>query len=88
MQLPASRDLYNQLIHRAGYAHVGEIGPDVDQQTFVDNELVAMKQGIEGLLSQITDLPYEEFVGDTHCRWCSHNSLSCATTLAEIEDIE
>ncbi len=88
LYLLACRDLYDEPIHRAGYAYVGEFGPDVDQRTFVDSELDAVKQQIEGLLSQITDLSYDEFVADTHCRWCSHNELPCAAALSEVEDIE
>jgi Protein of unknown function (DUF2800). len=78
LYLLACRDLYDEPIHRAGYAYVGQLGPNTDHRSFTDSELDAVKQEIEGLLSEISDLSYEKFVADAHCQWCTHNELSCA----------
>jgi len=78
LYLLACRDLYDEPIHRAGYAYVGQLGPNTAQRSFTDSELDAVKQEIEGLLSEISGLSYEKFVADAHCQWCTHSELPCA----------
>ena len=81
LYLLACRDLYDEPIHRAGYAYVGPLGPKVDEKTFSQDALETMHNEIETLLSQISELTYEEFRADTHCKYCTHNELPCAATL-------
>ena len=87
LYLLACRDLYDEPIYRAGYAYVGQLGPNTDQRSFTDSELDAVKQEIEGLLSEISDLSYENFVRDAHCQWCTHNELPCAATVSETKEL-
>ncbi|MDS0284077.1 ATP-dependent helicase [Haloarcula onubensis] len=81
LYLLACRDLYDEPIHRAGYAYVGPLGPKVESKTFSESDLQCIQQEIEGLLSTISNLTYDEFVADTHCQWCTHNELPCAASL-------
>lgn len=82
LYLLACRDLYDEPIHRAGYAYVGPLGPNVETKTFSESDLQAVQQEIEGMLSTISDQRYDEFVADTHCQWCTHNELPCAASLS------
>jgi len=85
LYLLACRDLYDEPIHHAGYAYVGQLGPSVDQKRFSESDLDEVKQEIKSLLSKITDHSFENFEADTHCRWCVHNELPCAETLTDTE---
>jgi len=83
LYLLACRDLYDEPIHRAGYAYVGPLDPRVETKTFSESDLVGIQQEVEELLSTINDLTYDEFVAETHCQWCTHNELPCSASLSE-----
>ncbi|MDS0284465.1 ATP-dependent helicase [Haloarcula onubensis] len=85
LYLLACRDLYDEPIHSAGYAYVGPLGPKTETKTFSESELQGVEQEIEGVLSTISDLSYDEFVADTHCQWCTHNELPCASSVSKVE---
>ena len=81
-QLPiyllASQELYDQPISRAGYAYVGEIGPEIDTRSFTEKELKEVKGDVLAAMDQIETFSFEEFSAGDHCQWCAHNDLPCA----------
>jgi superfamily I DNA/RNA helicase len=81
-QLPiyllACRDLYDEPVSRAGYAYVGEIGPDVDTKEFDDETLDTVLSDIKASMESISDATFTEYNAGEHCRWCRHNQLPCA----------
>jgi DNA helicase-2/ATP-dependent DNA helicase PcrA len=78
LYLLACRDLYDDPVRRAGYAYVGPLGPKLDTREFSQEDLEAVQQEIEVLLSNIADLSYTRYTADTHYQWCTHNQLPCA----------
>ena len=91
-QLPiyllACRDLYDEPVTRAGYAYVGDIGPQVEERVFSDAEIQAVADDVTESMSQIAELSFSEYSAGDHCQWCQHNQLPCADdaprTAAEI----
>ncbi len=81
-QLPiyllACRELYDEAVTRAGYAYVGEIGPDVATRSFDDDELQAVSDELLTAMNRITDDSYHEYTAGEHCQWCQHRQLPCA----------
>jgi ATP-dependent exoDNAse (exonuclease V) beta subunit len=81
-QLPiyllACRDLYNEPVRRAGYAYVGDIGPEVETRTFTDDDLKAVRDDVTASMNQIRDFSVDQYTAGEHCRWCPHNQLPCA----------
>jgi DNA helicase-2/ATP-dependent DNA helicase PcrA len=82
LYLLACRDLYDEDIQQAGYAYVGPLGPTVETKTFSEGDLETVKTEIREMLATISELSYDEFVADSHCRWCTHNELPCAAPLS------
>jgi len=82
MQLPiyliACRDLYDEPISRAGYAYVGEIGPELETKEFDDVALDTVLSDIKASMESISDASFAEYTAGEHCRWCRHNQLPCA----------
>ncbi|GGL21636.1 hypothetical protein GCM10009037_01180 [Halarchaeum grantii] len=81
-QLPiyllACREIYDEPIERAGYAYVGDIGPELDARTFSDERLAAVRDDISETMARIETSTFDEYASGTHCRWCRHNGLPCA----------
>nr|WP_324603242.1 ATP-dependent DNA helicase [Halarchaeum acidiphilum] len=81
-QLPiyllACREIYDEPIDRAGYAYVGEIGPELDARTFSDGRLAAVRDDISETMARIETSAFDEYASGTHCRWCRHDGLPCA----------
>jgi len=88
-QLPiyllACRDLFSERVTRAGYAYVGEVGPELETRTFVEDELDAVRDGLTETMSRIHDTTYDDYESGDHCRWCSHASLPCAQDQHRVE---
>ncbi|MUW13358.1 AAA family ATPase [Halorubrum sp. CBA1125] len=82
-QLPiyllACRDLYDEPIRRAGYAYVGNIGPNIETRTFSEGELDSVKDDVAGAMNQIAEASFSQYTADDHCQWCQHNQLPCAS---------
>ena len=81
-QLPiyliACRDLYDESVLRAGYAYVGEIGPELDMREFDNETLDSVLSDIKISMDSISDASFDEYNAGEHCRWCRHNQLPCA----------
>jgi len=81
-QLPiyllACRDLYDEPVSRAGYAYVGDIGPNVETRSFDESELRAIEDDIVTKMDRISNSSFGEYRGGEHCQWCRHNQLPCA----------
>ncbi|WP_049936039.1 ATP-dependent helicase [Haloplanus natans] len=81
-QLPiyllACRDLYDEPVSRAGYAYVGDIGPNVETRSFDESELRAVEDDIVTKMDRISNSSFEEYRDGEHCQWCRHNQLPCA----------
>ncbi|OYR86223.1 hypothetical protein DJ71_06645 [Halorubrum sp. E3] len=89
-QLPiyllACRDLYDEPIAQAGYAYVGEIGPQVESRTFGEAELESVKDDVTESMNRITEFSFSRYTTDEHCQWCQHNRLPCASESCSVED--
>ena len=81
-QLPiyllACRDMYDEPVTRAGYAYVGEIGPEVESRTFSDGDLEGVRDDVTKSMNRITEFSFSRYTAGEHCQWCQHNQLSCA----------
>jgi len=81
-QLPiyllACRELYDEPVTRAGYAYVGEFGPDVELRSFSEDDLQAVTHEISTTMNRIAEFSFEEYTAGDHCRWCHHTQLPCA----------
>ena len=81
-QLPiyliACRDLYDEPVSRAGYAYVGEIGPELETKEFDDMTLDTVLSDIKASMDSISEATFDEYDAGEHCRWCRHNQLPCA----------
>jgi len=78
MYLIACRELYDEPIERAGYAHVGELGPKLETRTFEESELEEVKTEVSKMMRNIHETTFSTYTEGEHCQWCAHRSLPCA----------
>jgi DNA helicase-2/ATP-dependent DNA helicase PcrA len=74
----ACRDLYDEPVSRAGYAYVGDIGPNVETRSFDESELRAVEDDIVSKMNRISNSSFREYHDGEHCQWCRHTQLPCA----------
>ncbi|AXG07591.1 ATP-dependent helicase [Haloplanus rubicundus] len=81
-QLPiyllACRDLYDEPVSRAGYAYVGDVGPNVETRSFDESELRAVEDDVVSKMNRISNSSFGEYHDGEHCQWCRHNQLPCS----------
>lgn len=81
-QLPiyllACRDLYEASVSRAGYAYVGDIGPEMEMRSVGEHELDTVRSTVLTTMNRISETTFDRYDAGDHCQWCSHNGLPCA----------
>ncbi|MFC7139762.1 ATP-dependent helicase [Halosimplex aquaticum] len=87
LYLLACRDLYDEPVHRAGYAYVGEVGPRVVTRSYGASDLEAVRSSITKSIEQISETTFNQYEADDHCRWCTHNQLPCADKKYTVQKI-